>query len=126
MAFNDPRPPAERQRLKKLAQAALNADETVDQVNEILVGLGTTLGDMDKTISKLDGAIDDLNPTLVKFAETIDNVNEAVAGLGEITARLERIVTRVEAIVGIAEVALKPVGALESAARGIGSRLGLS
>ena len=125
MAFNDPRPPAERQRLKKLAQAALNADATVDQVNEILGGLGTTLGDMDKTIGKLDGAIDDLNPTLARFSATLDNVDQAVVALGDITLRLEKIVSRVEVIVGIAEAALKPIGMIESAGRSITSRLGL-
>lgn len=81
-AFNDSRPPADRQRLKKLAQAALNADETVDQVNEILGGLGTTLAGMDNTVAKLD-AIDDLEPdALVKFAETIDNGQRGGGYLG--------------------------------------------
>ena len=126
MAFNDSRPQAERQRLRKLAQAALNADATVDQVNEILGGLGPTLIELAKTIGKLDAAIDELTPPLARFAETIDGVDRAVAGLAEITVRMERVVTRVEAIVGIAEAALRPISMIESAGRSITTRLGLS
>jgi hypothetical protein len=38
-----------RERIQKLAQAALNADVTVDQVDAILEGLGETLVDLNNS-----------------------------------------------------------------------------
>ncbi|MFW0796241.1 hypothetical protein AAFP30_20680 [Gordonia sp. CPCC 205515] len=117
--------PGERQRFKKLAQAALNADVTVDQVQGILVDLGGVLEDMDKTITGLDGGIDNLNGTLARMSGTLDQVDATVGAMGEVVDRLERVVSRVEALVGIGEAALRPLGALESAGRSVAARLGL-
>ena len=50
---------------QKLAQAALNADVTVDQVDTILEGFGETLLDLNKSTGNLDA-------TLVRFNETIN------------------------------------------------------
>lgn len=115
----------ERQRFKKLAQAALNADMTVDQVEGILADLGDTLVDMNKTIGGLDGAIDTMDDTLSKLSVTLDQVDSTVASMGDIVARLEQVVTRVEALVSIGEAALRPLGAIESAGRSVASRLGI-
>ena len=43
-----------RERIQKLAQAALNADVTVDQVDAILAGLGETLEDLNNSTGNLD------------------------------------------------------------------------
>ncbi|MYR06341.1 hypothetical protein GTV32_08430 [Gordonia sp. SID5947] len=117
--------PAERQRIKKLAQAALNADVTVDQVEAILTDLGDVLVDMNKTIGGLDGAIDTLDGTLSRLSGTLDQVDSTVVTMGDVVDRLERVVSRVEILVGIGEAALRPLGALESAGRGVAARLGL-
>ncbi|MGV9710673.1 hypothetical protein ACWDTI_08410 [Gordonia sp. NPDC003424] len=117
--------PGERQRFKKLAQAALNADVTVDQVQTILVDLGAVLEDMDKTITGLDDGIENLNGTLDRMTGTLDKVDATVGAMGDIVDRLERVVGRVEVLVGIGEAALRPIGALESAGRSVASRLGL-
>ena len=50
--------PGERQRIRKLAQAALNADVTVEQVDTILTDLGSALDGFDRTLSDLDGTIE--------------------------------------------------------------------
>lgn len=121
----DPGAPGERQRFKKLAQAALNADVTVDQVQGILVDLGGVLEDMDKTITGLDGGIDNLNSALARMSGTLDQVDATVGAMGDVVDRLERVVSRVEALVGIGEVALRPLGALESAGRSVAARFGL-
>ena len=52
------------ERIRKLAQAALNADVTVDQVDTILVGLSETLVDLNNSTGNLDA-------TLARFNETI-------------------------------------------------------
>ncbi|GAA3725871.1 hypothetical protein [Gordonia hankookensis] len=117
--------PAERQRFKKLAQAALNADVTVDQVEAILTDLGDVLVDMNKTISGLDGAIDNLGVTMSRLTGTLDQVDSTVVAMVDVVDRLERVVGRVEILVGIGEAAMRPLAALESAGRGVASRLGL-
>ncbi|HEV7850995.1 MAG TPA: ATPase, partial [Mycobacterium sp.] len=58
-----------RERIQKLAQAALNADVTVDQVDAILAGLGETLEDLNNSTGNLD-------TTLERFIDTISRINE--------------------------------------------------
>ncbi len=57
------------ERIRKLAQAALNADVTVEQVDTILEGLSETLVDLNNSTGNLDA-------TLERFNETINSINE--------------------------------------------------
>jgi exonuclease VII small subunit len=100
-----------RERIQKLAQAALNADVTVDQVDAILAGLGETLKDLDSSTSGLDA-------TLERFNETISSINELAPHLFAVVDRLEGIVERVERIVGVGEAVMSPLTATEHAVRG--------
>ena len=52
------RPP--RQRIKTLTQAAMNADVTVNQLEDVLGGLGDTLTDLNNSLSNLNSAVDRL------------------------------------------------------------------
>jgi division protein CdvB (Snf7/Vps24/ESCRT-III family) len=99
-----------RERIQKLAQAALNADVTVDQVDAILAGLTETLIDLDNSTSKLD-------TTLERFNDTINQINELAPRLIAVVDRLESIVSRVERIVGIGESVMSPLTATEHAVR---------
>jgi ABC-type transporter Mla subunit MlaD len=100
-----------RARIQKLAQAALNADVTVDQVDTILAGLAETLDDLNNSTGNLDA-------TLERFNDTISRINELAPRLNAVVDRLEGIVDRVERIVGIGEAAMAPLAATESAVRG--------
>jgi ABC-type transporter Mla subunit MlaD len=100
-----------RERIQKLAQAALNADVTVDQVDSILAGLGETLTSLDNSTAGLDA-------TLERFNETINHINELAPRLNAVVDRLEGIVERVERIVGIGEAVMSPLTATEHAVRG--------
>jgi ABC-type transporter Mla subunit MlaD len=104
------------ERIRKLAQAALNADVTVDQVDTILEGLGETLVDLNNATGNLDA-------TLIRFNETINHINELAPRLNAMVDRLEAIVERVERIVGIGEAAVAPLAATESAVRGVVNRV---
>ncbi|WP_353359217.1 ATPase [Mycobacterium sp.] len=99
------------ERIRKLAQAALNADVTVDQVDTILVGLSETLVDLNNSTGNLDA-------TLARFNETISRINELAPRLTAVVDRLESIVSRVERIVGIGESVMSPLAATEQAVRG--------
>lgn len=99
------------ERIRKLAQAALNADVTVDQVDTILAGLSETLIDLNKSTENLD-------TTLERFNETINHINELAPRLITMVDRLEAIVSRVERMVGIGEAAFAPLAVTESTVRG--------
>jgi ABC-type transporter Mla subunit MlaD len=104
------------ERIRKLAQAALNADVTVEQVDTILEGLGETLIDLNNSTTTLD-------TTLERFNETINQINDLAPRLFAMVDRLEAIVQRVERIVDIGEAAFAPLAATESAVRGVVNRL---
>lgn len=100
------------ERIRKLAQAALNADVTVEQVDTILAGLSETLIDLNNSTENLD-------TTLERFNHTISQINELAPRLIAVVDRMEGIVERVEAIVGAGEAAMAPLAATENAVRGV-------
>jgi ABC-type transporter Mla subunit MlaD len=99
------------ERIRKLAQAALNADVTVEQVDTILEGLSETLIDLNNSTGNLDA-------TLERFNDTINSINELAPRLIAVVDRLEGIVSRVERIVGMGESVMLPLAATEQAVRG--------
>jgi ABC-type transporter Mla subunit MlaD len=99
------------ERIRKLAQAALNADVTVEQVDTILEGLSETLIDLNNSTANLDA-------TLERFNDTINSINELAPRLIAVVERLEGIVSRVERIVGMGESVMLPLAATEQAVRG--------
>src|SRR3569623_1410161 len=72
------------ERIRKLAQAALNADVTVEQVDTILEGLSETLVDLNNSTGNLDA-------TLERFNETINQINELAPRLNAVVGRMEGI-----------------------------------
>ncbi|MFW0791174.1 hypothetical protein [Gordonia sp. CPCC 205333] len=124
MAETGARPP-ERQRLRKLAQAAMNADMTVEQVQTILVDMGEVLGGMDSTMGALDTTLGTFDESLTRLSTTMDRVDGMAQRLNVILGRMEAIVERAEKLVVIVEVALSPIGVIESAGRQIASRFGI-
>jgi len=68
-------------RIRKLAQAALNADVTVEQVDTILEGLSETLVDLNNSTGNLDA-------TLERFNETINSINELAPRLIAVVDRM--------------------------------------
>ena len=57
-----------QQRIRNLAQAALNADQTVGQLDGVITTLGATLSDLDASIKGLDH-------TLARFNDTIGSID---------------------------------------------------
>jgi ABC-type transporter Mla subunit MlaD len=90
-----------RERIKTLAQAALNADLTVEQVDTVLNNLVSSLAALDNSIANLDGSLETFNGSLTYLNDTL--------------GRLEGIVDRVERIVEIGEAAVAPLAATETA-----------
>ncbi len=98
-----PRSPAER--LRTLAQAALTADETVDQMDHIL-------DDLEVNLTGLNKAVGTMEASLAYFDETLNRLN---ASLGQLEGMMGRVLRLVE----LAETAMAPVAATESAVRGV-------
>jgi hypothetical protein len=101
-----------QQRLRTLAQAALNADVTVGQVDAVLSGVSETLVDLNSSTGNLDA-------TLERFNATISRIDELASKLIGVVERLEAIVDRVERMVEVGEAVVSPFSATESAVRGM-------
>ena len=102
-----------RERIKTLANAALNADLTIEQ-------LETVLGTLTSSLSALDNSIDGLDRSLVTFNGSLARLNETLDRLERIVSLAEpviELVDRVENIVGVGEAAMAPLAATESALR---------
>ncbi|WP_299558797.1 ATPase [uncultured Mycolicibacterium sp.] len=108
-----------RERIQKLAQAALNADLTVEQLEDILSGMNEALAGIDRTMSGMNGTLAHFEQTLEVFDATLARINELAPRLHAVVERMEGVVTRVERLVGIGETALTPLTATETAVRGV-------
>ena len=97
------RTPAER--LRTLAQAALNADETVDQMDHILDDLEVNLLGLNKAVGTMEESLEYFNTTLHRLNASL--------------AQLEGMMGRVMRLVEVAESAMAPVAATDSAVRGV-------
>ena len=98
-----PRSPAER--IRTLAQAALNADETVDQMDHILDDLEHNLVGLNKAVGTMEASLDYFNQTLHRLNANLE--------------QLEGMMGRVMKLVDVAESAMSPVVATEAAVRGV-------
>lgn len=102
-----------RERIKTLANAALNADITVEHLETVLHTLTSSL-------SALDNSIEGLDKSLVTFNGSLTHLNETLSRLERIVALAEPVVglvDRVENIVGVSETAMAPLAATENALR---------
>lgn len=109
----------ERKRLRTLAQAALNADVTVGQLEDVLTGLGDTM-------NELNNSLVGLNDTVERLGGGLDHLEETLAGLDNLARRLaaliepvEAIVSRIDYIVGVGETVMSPLSVTEHAVRGV-------
>jgi ABC-type transporter Mla subunit MlaD len=109
------RPP--RQRLKTLTQAAMNADVTVNQLEDVLGGLGDTLTDLNNSLSNLNGAVERLDGGLDHFEATLSRIDDLMKRLVTLVAPVEAIVERIDYMVGVGETVMSPFSVTEHAFR---------
>lgn len=111
------RPP--RQRIKTLTQAAMNADVTVNQLEDLLGGLGDTLTDLNKSLSNLNDAVDRLDDGLDHFEATLSRIDDLMKRLLTLVAPVEAIVERIDYMVGVGETVMSPLSVTEHAVRNV-------
>jgi ABC-type transporter Mla subunit MlaD len=109
------RPP--RQRLKTLTQAAMNADVTVNQLEDVLGGLGDTLTDLNNSLSNLNGAVERLDGGLDHFEATLSRIDDLMKRLVTLVAPVEAIVERIDYMVAVGETVMSPFSVTEHAFR---------
>jgi ABC-type transporter Mla subunit MlaD len=100
-----------QQRVRTLAQAALNADATVEQLEALLSGVTETIDDLNQ-------ATVDIGSTMTRFNETLDQIEELAPKLIAMVDKMETIVARVERIVDVGEAVVSPFALTENVLRG--------
>jgi ABC-type transporter Mla subunit MlaD len=113
MADRSDRNGPERSRIKTLTQAALNADKTVEQVEDVLDGLSSTL-------TELSSSLTALNTTVERMESGLDHLDGTLSSLDELAKRLIVLVEPIEALVG---TLMSPLTVTEHAVRGVFDRL---
>jgi ABC-type transporter Mla subunit MlaD len=108
-----------RQRIKTLTQAAMNADVTVNQLEDVLGGLGDTLGDLNDSLSRLNTAVDRLDAGLDHFEATLSRIDDLMKRLVTLVAPVEAIVERIDYMVSVGETVMSPLSVTEHAFRNL-------
>ena len=123
MADRTVRDGPERNRIKTLTQAALNADKTVGQVEDVLDGLGRTMNELSSSLTRLNTTVERLESGLDHLEGTLESLDELAKRLIKLVGPVEAIVERIDYIVSVGETMMSPLSATEHAVRGVVDRL---
>ncbi|MCV7084863.1 ATPase [Mycolicibacter hiberniae] len=119
MADRTPGNGTERKRLKTLAQAALNADVTVGQLEDVLGGLGGTMNELNSSLASLNATIERLGSGLDHLESTMASLDDLARRLVTLIEPVEAIVNRIDYLVAVGETAMSPLSMTENALRGM-------
>ena len=95
-----------RSRMKTLTQAALNADKTVEQVEDVLDGLGKTMVELNSSLSALNGTVERLEGGLDHLEGTLQSLDDLAKRLIALVEPVETIVERIDYMVSVSETAI--------------------
>lgn len=112
-----------RSRMKTLTQAALNADKTVEQVEDVLDGLGKTMVELNSSLSALNATVERLEGGLDHLEGTLQGLDDLAKRLIVLVEPVEAIIERIDYIVGLGETVMSPLSVTEHAVRGVLDRL---
>ncbi|WP_102417861.1 ATPase [Mycobacterium sp. 4858] len=113
----------ERNRLKTLTQAALNADKTVEQVEDVLDGLSTTMKELNASLSNLNATVERMESGLDHLDGTLSRLDDLARRLIVLVEPVEAIVGRIDGMVKVGETMMTPLSMTENAVRGALDRL---
>jgi ABC-type transporter Mla subunit MlaD len=123
MADRSGRSGSERNRIRTLTQAALNADKTVEQVEGVLDGLGKTMKELSSSLSALNATVERLEGGLDHLEGTLQNLDELARRLIALVEPVEAIVGRIDDMVKVGETVMSPLSVTEHAVRTVLDRL---
>ena len=113
----------ERSRIKTLTQAALNADKTVEQVEDVLDGLSRTMTELNSSLSALNATVERMEKGLDHLDGTLSSLDDLAKRLLVLVEPVETVVARIEDMVKVSETMMFPLSATEHAVRGMLDRL---
>jgi ABC-type transporter Mla subunit MlaD len=117
MADRSSGPGHERKRIKTLAQAAMNADLTVGQLEDVLTGLGDTMNELNSSLSRLNGTVERLEGGLDHLDGTLASLDDLAKRLIALVEPAQAIVERIDYIVSVGETVMSPLSVTEHAVR---------
>ena len=123
MADKTVRSGPERSRIKTLTQAALNADKTVEQVEDVLDGLSKTMVELNSSLSALNSTVERLEGGLDHLEGVLHSLDNLAQRLIALVEPVEAIVQRIDYMVGVGETVMSPLSVTEHAVRGVMDRL---
>ncbi|MCV7440453.1 ATPase [Mycobacterium seoulense] len=113
----------ERNRLKTLTQAALNADKTVEQVEDVLDGLSRTMNELNTSLSNLNATVERMESGLDHLDGTLSRLDDLARRLIVLVEPVEAIVGRIDGMMKMGETMMTPLSMTENAVRGALDRL---
>lgn len=113
----------ERSRIKTLTQAALNADKTVEQVEDVLDGLSRTMRELNSSLSNLNATVERMEAGLDHLDGTLGSLDDLAKRLIVLVEPVEAIVARIDEMVKVGETMMSPLSITEHAVRGLLDRL---
>ncbi|SPM27921.1 ATPase [Mycobacterium terramassiliense] len=113
----------ERSRIKTLTQAALNADKTVEQVEDVLDGLSRTMRELNSSLSNLNATVERMEAGLDHLDGTLGSLDDLAKRLIVLVEPVEAIVARIDDMVKVGETMMSPLSMTEQAVRGMLDRL---
>lgn len=87
-------------RARRMADAVLNVDETLEALNATVDHMHATLSSLDGTIAKLDAAIDRFSSVVAGVDELRSGMADTIGDVGELTHQVSRLVDAMEVTVG--------------------------
>jgi ABC-type transporter Mla subunit MlaD len=123
MADRTVRSGPERSRIKTLTQAALNADKTVEQVEDVLDSLSSTMKELNSSLTALNSTVERLEGGLDHLEGVLHSLDDLAKRLIVLVEPVEAIVQRIDYMVGVGETVMSPLSVTEHAVRGVLDRL---
>lgn len=111
-------------RIKRLTQAALNVDATLDRVGGVADELGMSLDDFQRVLVRMDALLEKFGGSLDEFAGTIDELNSVVRPLTADPEGIAQLIERADRVAATVDWALTPLTWVRAAADGVPAIVG--
>ncbi len=102
--------------MKTLTQAALNADKTVEQVEDVLDGLSTSIVELNRSLAALNGTVERLEGGLDHLDGTLSSLDDLAKRLLAVLQPVEAILERMDNLVSWGETMMTPLNVTERCA----------
>ncbi|MDG3015549.1 hypothetical protein [Speluncibacter jeojiensis] len=99
-------------RIRRLTQAALNADQTIGRIDGVAGDLSLSLEEFNRVLARFDETIDRFGGLLDGLAASIGTIDTVVGALARTQRNVDALLSGAERVVGTADWLLSPLTAL--------------